>query len=289
MPTSPRTTATIRPMQPADLEFATACTLAEGWHSETRFEFEGYYQHAPGGCLLAEVGDQRVGICIATSYGWAGFIGELIVLKEWRGQGIGRALLQAAIAYLHRQGAHSIYLDGVASAVPFYERMGFRKICRSLRFGGIIQGQAHLGARRMCPADLDAVARLDQQVFGADRRFFLARRLAQLPEHAIVLPDGESVAGFLLCRPVANGFSVGPWIAREDVPRPLDLLEALATPFGSLDIGLGVLESNAAAVQTIRGLGLDERPTPPWRMVLGPSDRLGLSPAAWANGSAAKG
>jgi len=42
-------------------------------------------------------------------------------------------------------------------------------------------------------------------------------------------------------------------------------------------------------VQTIRGLGLDERPTPPWRMVLGPSDRLGLSPAAWANGSAAKG
>jgi len=289
MPASAYPSVTIRPMQPDDLDFAAACTQAEGWLSETRLEFEGFFQHDPGGCLLAQVDGQRVGICIATPYGWAGFIGELIVLKDWRGQGIGTTLLKAAIAYLQGRGARSIYLDGVAAAVPLYERMGFRKVCRSLRFGGTIQGQAHAGVRRMSPADLDAVARLDQQVFGADRRFFLARRLDQLPDHAIVLEDRGHLTGFLFCRPVPGGFAVGPWIVREDVPRPLDMLEGLAAPFGSLDVGIGVLENSARAAQTLRELAFGERQNPPWRMVLGPSDRLGLSPEAWANGSAAKG
>jgi hypothetical protein len=67
----------IRRMQATDLAFAAQCTANEGWASETLASFEGFYQHDPEGCLLAERGGHPVGICIATAYGHAGFVGEL--------------------------------------------------------------------------------------------------------------------------------------------------------------------------------------------------------------------
>lgn len=70
----------IRAMEPSDLNFAAARTAAEGWTGETRHVFEGFYAHDPQGCLVAAMGDRRVGICVATSYGPSGFIGELIVI-----------------------------------------------------------------------------------------------------------------------------------------------------------------------------------------------------------------
>ena len=69
------TTLEIRPMRPEDLDFAASCTAAEGWRTQTRAEFEGFYAHDPEGCLVAEVSDPsagadaRVGICVGTPYG----------------------------------------------------------------------------------------------------------------------------------------------------------------------------------------------------------------------------
>jgi hypothetical protein len=60
---------------------------------------------------------------------------------------------------------------------------------------------------------------------------------------------------------------------------------------GGQPVALGVLEGNTAATALARGLPLQERPDPPWRMVLGdPRCGYGAS-AAWqiTIGSAAKG
>ena len=130
----------IRRMQAAELEFAARSTADEGWASENLAALEGFYQHDPDGCLLADHSGQPVGICIATSYGHCGFFGELIVRPHARGQGIGAALLKHAVAHLHEHGAETVYLDGVVKAVRLYERGGFRKICRSLRFSGALTG-----------------------------------------------------------------------------------------------------------------------------------------------------
>ena len=72
---------------------------------------------------------------MAGVYGASGFVGELIVVKEKRGRGIGRQLLQHAIAYLHSRGVQNVLLDAPPAAVPLCERLGFRPVCRSLRFG----------------------------------------------------------------------------------------------------------------------------------------------------------
>ncbi|MDN3522488.1 GNAT family N-acetyltransferase [Halomonas ramblicola] len=52
-------------------------------------------------------------------------IGRVAVLREARGQGIGEALMAAAIATARRHGHAGIELAAQTHALPFYERLGF--------------------------------------------------------------------------------------------------------------------------------------------------------------------
>ena len=296
----------IRTMTPDDLDFAAACTEAVGWGAQ-RGEFELFHAHDPQGCLVAEREGCSIGICVATPYDGQGFIGMLIVVPEARGRGVGRLLLERAIDYLDERGARVAGLDAVLAAVPLYERLGFRRQCRSLRFGGTIAGRRHSSVRPMAAADLDAVCALDRAAFGADRRFFLARRLARAPALCKVLERDGRIDGYLFGRPVEGGVSVGPWAARPELEQPARLLEALALESGEPRIGLGILESNEAALEAARSLGLTARRDSPWRMTrvwedtcVSPDTRalssrpehtvaLGASPLAYAIGSPAKG
>ena len=191
---------TIRSMQATDVPFAASCTAAEGWDSETVTEFETHVAYKPSGGLIAEIDREPVGICVATAYQSAGFIGELIVTPDWRGRGIGQRLLERAIDFLRTYNAHSIYLDGVPAAVPLYEKVGFRKVCPSLRFSGVLLAGDSTRARRMEAADLPVVLALDKAAFRADRNYFLKRRLDCYPELAFC--SGKQAA--------ANRLSVWP-------------------------------------------------------------------------------
>jgi ribosomal protein S18 acetylase RimI-like enzyme len=281
--------ASIRAMQLADLDFAAQCTAAEGWLSENRSSLEGFYQHDPAGCLLAEVDGKPAGICVATPYGKSGFIGELIVRPEARGKGLGAALLNHAVDYLRQKGAGTVYLDGVLPAVPLYERNGFRKICRSYRLAGKLAGQSHADVRTMTPADLPAVVALDRRFFGTDRSFFLARRLELFPRLSKVMFSGEMVTGYILGRRGEGWVSAGPWVVSEQNSTPTHLLDSFAQELELHDFSLGILSSNSAAVDLIKSLGFAERRVGLWRMSLGPAQDLGASPYCLAVGSAAKG
>lgn len=146
--------------------------------SETREVFTWALGFDPGGCFVAESEEARAGICVAPSYGATGFIGELIVRPGFRGRGLGQHLLDWAIDDLTRRSARAIFLDGVSRAVPLYERAGFRKVCRSLRFLGVLPAGVAPGTRPVEADDLPAIVALDREVFGTDRGFFLAQCLA---------------------------------------------------------------------------------------------------------------
>jgi ribosomal protein S18 acetylase RimI-like enzyme len=279
----------VRHMLDSDLTFAAGCTATEGWTAEIRAEFEGFLAHDPKGCLVAEASGQRVGICVATAYGKSGFIGELIVAQGWRGRGIGRHLMKRAIRHLHGQGVQSIFLDGEPLAVPLYERLGFRKIARSLRFVGTMGGSAHRDIRPMRAGDLPAVLKLDREAFGADRGFFLQRRLSLYPELSKVLECRGKVVGFILGRRGPDWVMPGPWVVGPGVKDPLHLLRSFALEVEGITMGVGVLETNTAAIQMLASCGLVERPTCPWRMVLGSEKHVGTSNQLCAIGSPAKG
>lgn len=283
-------------MQAEDLDFAAACTRAEGWQSETRELFAWALGFDPGGCVVAVSEEGRAGICVATSYGATGFIGELIVLPRFRGRGLGRRLLDEAGDYLVRRGARAVLLDGVPRAVPLYERTGFRKVCRSLRFSGLLPAGVVADTRPAAAADLPAIAALDLRVFGADRRHFLAQRLAAHGELCRVRTRGDRIVGYLLGRGWDAGWQGGPWIQEPELDEPARLLLSVAAAAGGRPVALGVLEANAAVAALVRALPLHERPDPPGRMARGelaPGD-CGCGDAGWPAwqitiGSAAKG
>lgn len=280
---------TLRAMHPADLDFAAACTSAEGWRGETRTEFENFLAdpHARG--LVAEIDGERAGIAVAISYGVCGFIGELIVRPPYRGRGLGAALMAEAIRSLKANDVQSIFLDGVPEAVSLYERLGFRKVCRSLRFSGACATGKTPGVRAMTRADGSAITALDEEAFGAPRAFYLRRRLAQAPDLCWVQERDGTLAGFLMGRRGDGTVTAGPWIMADGVEPDPALLHAFAAQLPDRKLILCILETNQAACAIASSVGLAEQPDPPWRMVLGAPYPLGTAPGSCACGSAAKG
>ncbi len=287
-------------MQLADLDFAAACTAAEGWATQTRAEFEGYLTHDARGCLIAQVAGQPAGICVATWYGAAGCLGELIVTPRMRGRGIGRQLVEHALEYLRSRGALSVFLDGVLAAVPLYERIGFQKVCRSLRFRRAGRSEPSGESRQILPRsdrcvrpmqsrDLDRVCEMDAPAFGAGRRFLIERRLCVYPDLCWVAESGGELEGFILGRRGNGLAALGPWLVRPGAEQPGDLVASAAAQVAPLDVSLGVLETNTQAIELVRSLGFVETQDPPWRMVWGKPSQLGSSPQLFAIGSAAQG
>lgn len=55
-----------------------------------------------------------------------GHIGRMAVLKEWRGQGAGRALLRALVEAARRRGDREVLLSAQVHALGFYRAEGFQ-------------------------------------------------------------------------------------------------------------------------------------------------------------------
>jgi predicted N-acetyltransferase YhbS len=64
----------------------------------------------------------------------------MAVSPEVQGQGIGRALLEAGEARLRELGATSAWANGRDTALPFYERLGWRVVGEGFLMGS---GIAH--------------------------------------------------------------------------------------------------------------------------------------------------
>lgn len=279
----------IRRMKSTDIEFAFQCTKAEGWSSETKEVFEGFLGYDPGGCFIAEYEAKRIGLCIATKYHKNGFIGELIITKEMRGRGYGGQLFEHSIQYLCSQGVKNIFLDSVLRAVPLYERVRFRKVCRSLRFVGSIKGKSHPHVRRFCSRDLEIISRIDSDLFSDDRSFFLKRRLVLYPNLCFVIEINGEILGYIMARQGVDVISVGPWAVRGSFEEPNILIERLALEAEGKTLRIGVLESNKKALDTMRAFQSFDEKSPCWRMVLGDFEGLGIHDELFAIGSAAKG
>ena len=75
-------------------------------------------------------------------------IGRMAVLADWRGQGVGAALLRELISRARTQGWPEVALDAQVSALGFYERAGF------VAHGGEFEdaGMAHRAMQLTFPA-----------------------------------------------------------------------------------------------------------------------------------------
>jgi GNAT superfamily N-acetyltransferase len=138
----------------------------------------------------------------------------------------------------------------------------------------------------MSPDDLDEVAALDAEIFGANRRRLL-ELILPCAELAIVRRRYESVVASLLASPTDRGFRIGPCVAlgQADARR---LIEAAISAAAGRPVLIGLPALNTEALDVLAELGF-EQGSSPVRMRLGPPIAAGDPARVFAISSGATG
>lgn len=251
----------IRVMTYGDIDFVMRMQEMVGW-GNTRADAERSLFYEPQGCFVASLSGVDVGIVNSFLYGDIGFIGNLIVVPETRGGGVGAALMKAAMDRLTRDGAGTIRLDGVQKAIPLYERLGFKGEYLSLRYSGVAAKAPHHSIEPLRREDLEKVAEIDRRFFGLDRIQKLKRVQHDFPELCFKASKGGVMHGFIMAKPGSTIVRVGPWICdpkHGEYAEPL--LNALSSAVPGRRLWVGIPEQNKASVKIVAAKGFAQMPS----------------------------
>ena len=92
--------------------------------------------------FLATSDGRAVGTARVLLHHGSAKIGRMAVLKSYRGKGVGKKLLQRAVATAKKTGARTIYLHAQVPVIEFYEKLGFRCV-------GAVFDEAEIPHRKM--------------------------------------------------------------------------------------------------------------------------------------------
>lgn len=177
----------------------------------------------------SETPERLIATTCALAAAPVGIIGNVIVREGFRGYGLGRRVMQAAIHWLHSRGVRSVLLDATEDGRPLYYKLGF--VAMEISWFGHAAVEAldrvslreRAGALRVTvrPAeDLALLAKMDRTAFGGDRIGFLAHMLSVPNTWLSVATDmaGTPVGyAFMRCleaRP--ESVRLGPWVATSE-------------------------------------------------------------------------
>lgn len=216
MPTSPSALAQlpIRRLATDDLLGCADLSENRGWPRE---------EHKWGHLLTAGTGygiDDPSGTglvtcCVVTSYGpELAAIGMVLVAESYARQGVGRRLMQHVLA---EAGGTPLTLYATPNGQPLYEQLGFIETTRSEMVRGrfsFTTPPPDVPVRPATAEDLQAVLRLDREIFGLDRTHILTR-LPAFADHLRVAEENGEITGFAAAWPNMDTHVVGPLIAKD--------------------------------------------------------------------------
>lgn len=229
----------IKVMRTADTTLAVDLAVAEGW-GHTVEDIRRILSFAPESCFVTWRDGQAVGTITSTRYGDFAFLALLLVRPEYRNQGIGRQLMEHAVAHLQSSGVKTIELDGVIRATPLYRRLGFQDKYLSLRFKG--QGSATgVEIKPYRPEMLKEILDLDKSLTGLAREQVITRLLQEFSGSAYVLGENDLSTYTIVRQRRAGALSVGPLVARKP-QTALHLLRGVLARHVGKTIGIGVPE-----------------------------------------------
>jgi len=287
----------IRSFQAHDIAFALVRTAAEGWDATAEL-FETCLAHDPGGGFVAEAGGAPVGMITTTRYARSGWIGNLIVLPEYRRRGIGERLMRHAMAHLASAGVGTIRLEADPPGVPLYRKLGFADEFETPRYRrpaspAVTAGPDAAAVRchrsqdgDLPPVVLRRMAIPDIECFGDDRTRLLGL-LMQRAHAAYWLPRGATLAAYALVTPSLFGARLGPWLAADAAAADL-LLGAVLADWSGRDLILGVPGTNGRAGEVLARHRFERQPSCR-RMMLGPPGAAGRPEYVFAIANGAMG
>lgn len=95
---------------------------------DSREGIEKYLKRNPDTCFVALEGDALAGVILCGHDGRRGFIHHMAVAEGYRDNGIGTALVDAALSALRAEGIHKVALVAFKyneAGNAFWEKMGF--------------------------------------------------------------------------------------------------------------------------------------------------------------------
>ena len=215
----------------------------EGWVAES-WEFEFLLSTFPEGCFCVRDQDGS-GIAFVTSlrHDRSGWIGNLIVAEQFRGQGIGEALLMSSMHALQAAGAETFWLTASKQGKSLYEKHGFSSIDTIVRWSG--SGKK----RRETRAADEESGNTAVSVSGIDCRTWGDRRDALL---AATVGRGRLLlqeSGFMVIQPCGDARQFGPFSALDTATAERIFESALGSvPYGTR-FCLDAPASNRAALR----------------------------------------
>lgn len=139
-------------------------------------------------------------------------VGMIIVSGAAQGRGYGTRLVEALLA---AAGPRTVLLNATAEARALYARYGFRPVGTVRQHQGPYRRHRasvpDADVRAMEPVDIEAVARLDREATGFERRAMLDRLIAA-GEGSLLMRGGAPV-GYAVSRLFGRGHVIGPVVA----------------------------------------------------------------------------
>jgi predicted N-acetyltransferase YhbS len=250
-----------RVMETGDEGFFMQLMDVAGW-GMTPDDYKRMLTFSPEGLFIASLDGVDKGMVSTASYGSIAWVGNLVVLSESRGLGIGEALMEKAMDYLKETGVKSIRLDGVPLAIPLYHRLGFRDEYWSLRYTGVAKPHEVTMTRPMQVDDLAAVEALDKSVFKGSRHGAIRYVHRNNPDMAFTSWDVDELMGYIMAKRGKSNVKIGPWICKPchyDVAEEL-LFSVMNTVLGE-DLWVGLPEGNVDGVRILESNGFKPLPS----------------------------
>ena len=200
---------TLERMMPAHLDGAVELSRQVGW-PHRREDWDLVHSVSEGIVGLEEDGRVRATIMM-TPYGdGAATINMVIVDAALRGRGVGRKLMEEALA---KAGERTCYLVATQEGIPLYEKLGFVTIGRIVQHQGEAPPVLPPGTVSWSSSgDHARIAQLDRKALGHDRSALMELLKAQA--RFVIIRDAGEVEAFAAIRTFGRGLVIGPVVAR---------------------------------------------------------------------------
>ena len=249
----------IRPFAERDIDFALAQTSRERWDTAAE-SFQTCLAHDPDGGFIAESAGKPVGMVTTMRYTRSAWVGNLIVVPEYRRRGIGHRLMSHALECLETQGIRTVRLEADPMGVGLYRLLGFEDQFESLRFRREPPHDVKKGsADRLVATDLPVLQTFDQGCFGDDRSRLLGLLFTQAAAVYGTRRHG-ALSGYAMVLPGATGVRLGPWCAA-DREAGDELLQTVLADYYDSIVVVGVPEVNRVAVGLLESHGFGRTPS----------------------------
>ena len=251
---TPRERLVIRGMTKSDIAAGQELAATAGWN-QTTHDWTVPLMVEPDGAWVCEMDGNVVGSTTAICYGRElAWIGMVLVAPKVRRQGIGRALVQHALAWLSQRRIDVVKLDATDLGAPLYESLGFQDDCIIERWVLVshdpVVNRERTGDSGCQPVTtLDELEMLDRIAFGCGRSRLL-QQLAALQGAT----RSCTVNGYVLTRPGAKAAYIGPCVA-EDAQAARELIGLAIGSCADQQIYWDMPGENAAAMVLAASLG----------------------------------